>query len=330
MTTPYDSEGAQQRAIHWAVRSAHCEMSAQDKADLQDWLAQDPRHQGAYLRARAGLKIVERGILAEEKGCIPDNDNDAATNNARPRSPLTRLGGFALASLAVAASVAGLVMVMTPAPPSNPPPAHAQAETRKLDDGSLVTLHPGARIDVAMSGDTRNITLLAGEAVFHVAKDRARPFVVRSGAVYAQATGTIYSVRRMGALGGAVHVTEGGVLVWARDEREQAVLLHAGDRLTLAPQSHRIAPSDDRPALPLPQPAVAKISLDNVPLALAVERFNKVNSRQIIIADPEIGKVGIVGLFNANNPERFARSAAIIADADLVYENNNIVIKMKK
>ncbi len=93
----------------------------------------------------------------------------------------------------------------------------------KLRDGSVVTLADGAKIDFALSDRDRKITLLSGAATFKVAKDSSRPFVVRSGDVYAQATGTEYSVRRLGDTGGAVHVKEGSVLVWARDDREQAV-----------------------------------------------------------------------------------------------------------
>lgn len=81
--------------------------------------------------------------------------------------------------------------------------------------------------------------LLRGEATFKVAKDKARPFVVQSGDVYAQATGTVYSVRRVGLTGGTVKVREGSVLVWPHDERDQAVLLHAGGTVTLDPTRTR-------------------------------------------------------------------------------------------
>ena len=64
---------------------------------------------------------------------------------------------------------------------------------------------------------------------------RDSPFVVQAGDVYAQATGTVYSVNRVDRTGGRVKVTEGSVLVWAQDERDQAVLLRAGGELTLKP-----------------------------------------------------------------------------------------------
>jgi transmembrane sensor len=121
-------------------------------------------------------------------------------------------------------------------------------------------------------------------------------------------------------------VAEGSVLVWARDEREQAVLLHAGDKLTLKPTPASRPSSSPRP---LPPPAIAKISLDNVPIAWAVERFNRVNSTRIVVADDEIGAVRIVGLFKANDPQHFAEVVAQFTGANVENEDGVIFIKMK-
>jgi transmembrane sensor len=197
-------------------------------------------------------------------------------------------------------------------------------ETVKLRDGSVVTLARGARIAFEVADGSRKVTLLGGEATFHVAKDKAHPFVVRSGDVYAQATGTVYSVNRIGNTGGAVHVTEGSVLVWARDERDQAVLLRAGGRLSLDP-GPRAAP----PAPALPPPELAQISLNDVPVSTAVARFNRVNHTQIVIADPAIGDAKVIGLFRADDPHQFARAVAALSNGSIIEQDGIIVIKSK-
>jgi transmembrane sensor len=183
-----------------------------------------------------------------------------------------------------------------------------------------------------MRDGVRKVMLLQGEATFHVAKDRQHPFVVQSGDVYAQATGTVYSVRRAGAAGGAVRVDEGSVLVWVRDERDQAVLLHAGDAVTLEPgigRPDRVEAGRQESSPPPPPPELAQISLDNVTIEAAARRFNRINRAQIIIADPAVGQVRIVGLFHANDPERFAEAAAAVAGADAEVQEDRIEIKMK-
>ncbi|MCW2414181.1 FecR family protein [Sphingobium sp. B8D3D] len=198
----------------------------------------------------------------------------------------------------------------------------------KLQDGSVAHLRAGADIVYDMSAKVRKIRLISGQAVFEVAKDATRPFVVQSGDVYAQATGTVYSVNRIGATGGAIHVTEGSVLVWARDGRDQAVLLHQGGKLSLDPGPR--AAVSRAPARPVaPEPVIAQISLDNTPIAAAAERFNRVNQTKIIITDPAIGEIKIVGLFRASEPDRFARAAAAVAGAELVYDKSSNVIKLK-
>jgi transmembrane sensor len=195
-------------------------------------------------------------------------------------------------------------------------------------DGSTATLGDGAQIEVALSDSIRRVTLLSGKATFTVAKDRARPFVVRSGDVYAEATGTVYAVSRAGPTGGTVKVEEGSVLVWARDVRDQAVLLQAGGSVTLDPGPRSLPSSTATPPAPrLPPPDLAQISLDNVSVEAAIVRFNRVNSTKIVLADPELGNIRIIGLYRANDPERFAQAVAAISNARVEHSRGTIVIK---
>lgn len=314
-----------EQAARWAIRSAYGEMTEDARAEMDAWLAADPRHRGAYWRARAGLRLMEDAVDAGQGARHGDNDNPTV----RARSFLAKWNRRALAGIAAGAAGVALLFAMgVPMAPEMPQHTSAAAErvgnNVTLSDGSVVTLAQGAEITVSITGDSRRITLLSGEALFHVAKDPRRPFVVRSGNVYAQATGTVYSVRRVGRAGGRVDVREGHVLVWADEDRSQAVLLHAGGSLTLDPGPVRPSP---RPSLP--PPAVAQISLDDVPIAEAARRFNSVNARHILIDAPEIGEKRIVGLFRANDPDAFARAAALIAGARVEHRGDDIVIVSK-
>src|SRR5690606_8645445 len=138
--------------------------------------------------------------------CAPVNDNGPAHAKAG-LAPLHRgllqWGGRAAAACAaLAISTAALIAVGAPFSAPSDPAGPAAARIVRLADGSVARLGTGARIEARMADDIRKIILLSGEARFEVAKDKRRPFVVRSGAVYAQATGTIYSVRRIGPTGG--------------------------------------------------------------------------------------------------------------------------------
>ncbi len=334
-----------QQATIWAVETAHGEMTPESRADLEAWLNTDRRHRGAYMRACAWLRVMEDAVVdAHSAPPFPNafpphpvsvNDNGHGRIVPTPgalRGALFRWGGRAAAgSAALAMSLAILVAVGIPVPGLfNETELAAGGKVVTLKDGSVATLSRDAQIQVALSDNIRKITLLSGEATFDVAKDKARPFVVRSGDVYAQATGTLYSVRRLGLTGGRVQVKEGSVLVWPRDERDQAVLLHAGGTVSLDPGPVATNPKPSQTAARrLPPPELAQISLDNVPVRSAVVRFNRVNTTQIRLADPAIGDVEIIGLYRANDPEHFAEAVAAISGGHIERSGNFIVIKKK-
>lgn len=290
-------------------------MTEAGHAELAAWLAEDRRNRGAYLRAQAALLAMETAVREGPRPLVSGNDAEYGPVPvvARARWPMR----FAMAAGIAAVGLLGLAALVRPW--QAPVAAPEQTEVMTLQDGSVVTLGQGGQVRVELDGELRRIVLLSGTATFQVAADETRPFVVSSGQVSAQATGTVYSVSRVGGLGATVDVAEGSVLVWEGEASSQAVLLRAGGKLTLDPG---IAPAgmSSRAA------AVAQISLDNEPIVEAVERFNRVNRTQIVVADPAIGQVRIVGLFRADDPEQFARAAAAIAGAEVVQRNDAIVI----
>lgn len=337
-------------AAEWAVETAHGEMTPEKLAELNTWLAADRRHQGAYTRARAWLRATENAIIdtaAEARRIertpkrplpapVSDNDNMFASDAGVPGSAWHGLARWSRRAMAGGAAVAMVAMLLiaqgVPLPlPFGQSSQRGSEEIVHLKDGSVVTLGSDAKIQVVLSANARQITLLGGQATFKVAKDKARPFVVRSGQIYAQATGTIYSVRRVGPTGGTVKVAEGSVLVWPHDERDQAVLVHEGGMITLDPgpgKPARAAAALHTPP-PAPPPVLAQISLDNVPVKMAIQRFNRINNTKIVLDDPSIGEMRIIGLYKANEPETFAKAVATISGGIIVRNGETIFIKMK-
>lgn len=303
---------------------AHGAISRAEGEELEAWLVADRRHMGAYARAQAGLIAMERAVIGGAASTVSNDEADMPTHSTRSRAWLAYFAGTA----ALAASLAVLA-ITAPLGQSLHSSEQAADRVATLKDGSTATLSEDAKILFATSDGVRKVTLLSGRATFHVAKDKAHPFVVRAGDVYAQATGTIYSVERAGHNGGRVDVSEGSVLVWAGEEREQAVLLKAGGSLSLDPGPRGNPLKRSSPTATLPAPEVAQMALNDVSIRSAVARFNRVNSRKIIIADAEIGNMHIVGLFRADDPEMFARAAASVADAEVVADEKSIVIEMK-
>lgn len=317
-------------------------MSDKDRTELEAWLAADRRHRGAFLRARAGLHLLGDTVLragVEHAAVLPacTNYNQLLAGSGKDVGPMRQAvwrwaGRLAVGTVALAATVAGVMLLGSPGILTQQRSGHAMAdasEVLKLRDGSVATLDEGASIAFFLEDGVRKVVLLKGEARFQVAKDREHPFVVQSGDVFAQATGTVYSVRRVGRSGGWVSVAEGSVLVWSRYERDQAVHLHAGGTLTLDP-GPVVSPKAEAPPPPSPPPPdVAQFAFDDTTIVAAAARFNRANTLKIVVADPVVGETRIVGLFRANDPERFAQAAAAVAGGTATRQGGRIVIDLK-
>jgi transmembrane sensor len=82
----------------------------------------------------------------------------------------------------------------------------------KLADSSTVELNAKSRVRVHFTRDERAVDILAGEALFNVTKDSARPFVVGVGGMRVSVVGTQFDVYKK-AHATVVTVVEGRVSV---------------------------------------------------------------------------------------------------------------------
>ncbi len=287
-----------EQAARWAARVAHGRIDGLAYARLQAWLDDDRRNRGAYLRAQAALHTIEQAVL-DQSGKAPVSGAQSA-RRARQAAP-GWIRGFAVAASLAVATWVGAGWWNHDA---------SGQQVMALQDGSRIRLVGDADVRVEIDAHVRRISLIRGTATFEVAKDGSRPFVVEAGRVFAQATGTVYTVSRVGSTGAQVDVAEGGVLVWAGQAREHAVQLRAGGSMTLDPGD---AP-DER-----------QMSFDGVSIAEAVARFNAINGKQIAIADQAIGEVEIVGVFKRDDPERFARAVALLTGAR-ISEHGQVIL----
>jgi transmembrane sensor len=99
---------------------------------------------------------------------------------------------------------------------SAPVYATALGEQRSIqfEDGSTVELNSRSKIRVKYSKQERDVELIEGQALFRVAHDTARPFVVAVGATRVRAVGTQFDVYKK-SNGTVVTVVEGRVAVYS-------------------------------------------------------------------------------------------------------------------
>lgn len=156
------------------------------------------------------------------------------------------IGGGVLA--AAAAAVVTLHFLEVFRAPASPQLAVATEIGMRRDvtlpDHSVVILAGASRLNARFSATQRDVTLVAGEAYFRIAKDKHRPFVVHALDAKVTAVGTAFNVRAENHTV-RVAVTEGVVEVArpvaaAAHRTEEKLHLTAGRELTW--QAGRAAP----------------------------------------------------------------------------------------
>jgi transmembrane sensor len=192
-----------------------------------------------------------------------------------------------------------------------------------------MALNTATETRVLFSESEREVLLSRGEAHFEVAKDRARPFVVRSGNLTVTAVGTAFSVRLEGARID-VTVTEGVVELAQTDTAFAA-----------ADGTPRRVSANQRAIVTAARPVVVQsigqeeaerslawrtgmVAFNGESLAEAVEQVNRHNRRHIVIDDPRLAGRPVVGMFRANDVDAFARAAAAAMGAQNIEEGDVI------
>jgi transmembrane sensor len=291
-------------------------LTASEQDDYLRWISGDPLNREAFARQMAAWRRLD-AVAA----WMPEHGAEANPDLLAPPRRRRIARAFPLVLACAAALAVGLFIARqgrTPAAadaprPSQPPPAAADFQLRTLPDGSVIELNRGAEVAVAYSPGERDVTLLRGEAHFTVAKNAARPFVVRAAGVAVRAVGTAFDVRLSG---GAVDVlvTEGRVRVTSGQAGPgraiPGIAVGAGERASFS------AASASRPAIAAPVPPgqidtylawrVERLDCTGRPLPEIVERFNRHNRIQMKVADPRAAatRLDLLG-FRTSDVEAF-------------------------
>lgn len=297
-------ERAEAEAAAWIARLEADDRSSATDAALQDWLRADPAHAAAFERATELWTILPGAAL-----CGGSHGSAAVQRSARsPGWAMQRPFQALAASLALLISVgAGWWMLNSPADYTT---RLGEQKVATLEDGSRIALNTDTEVDVRYAPEERRVRLDRGEAMFEVAPNTARPFIVTAGDKQVRALGTSFIVRRSGA-GVVVTLLEGKVSVTdVRPSRAAArpAILAPGERFTASAD----APSTiDRPAID----AVTawrrgQAVFADTPLSAAVAELNRYGGPRIAVEDPHLASLRISGVFATNDTAEFASAIA--------------------
>ena len=319
-----------EQAAEWYLRmEEEGDASPAEREQFVAWLKASPAHIEEFMRVRAmhaqlagidadGLPDAEQLLCADESNVVVLTGE--LTGGELHAAKKTRTPVY----WAVAASIVAVLFVIgfTTLRLISPPPdldnryitALGEQRSILLGDGSVVELNTQSQLNVYYTDATRLVELVAGEAVFDVAKDPTRPFRVDAGTAIVEAVGTRFNVYRQNAqtvvtvVEGRVAVSQPQLSVNAPGTQEPGAIaelpvieLVPGNQVAVSAAGAISTPAavDTRKATAWTE---RRLVFDGDTLATVARELNRYNRQQLTISDPVLAQQTISGVFNANDP----------------------------
>lgn len=262
------------------------------------WIASNPRHAVAFAQIEAAWEAAER------LKAVPEDYNDAALAGTNTIGRRLLVGGLAAAALA---AVSAPIIHSLLKDQSRYVTRKGERKVVALPDGSILTLNTASQIAVAFNKGQRVIQLIEGEALFDVAHDPSRPFIVAVRSIRFRAIGTAFNVRLRRDI---VELTVTDGIVAVREEghgnaADHGVQVVAGRGAVVRKGTIAVTPLDRK----LLDQRIAwrdgVIALDDDTIDQAVEEFNRYRDHPMVIGDRRIGSLRIGGRFEVQESDRF-------------------------
>jgi len=254
---------------------------------------------------------------------------DGHVNPLREKRPLPfKLRGIAASLLLAIALILGLRGYLEPERIVTT--GSAEVLQMALPDGSTMYVDARSKVEVAYTDAERIVHIYSGGALFEVAKDPNRPFIVKTELIDAKAVGTRFGVSI--APGVTATVSEGVVEIRARGEANgKVVRLKAGDELRVTDSSLVSPYLKQVDAERKLQWANGMLILGGLSVAEGVEQLNRRNRVQIVVDNPALGNKVIAFAsvkLDAEAPKRYAEIVA--AEPGVTLDETKDVIRLSE
>lgn len=314
-------------AAVWVARLHGPSRSRAMERDCLAWQARSAAHRHAFERCTDTWQDVQ-GVTLSQAFASASASASASAPAPAAHPPTRRVFARWAVGLGVAGALMGAVWKIPPWPAEERyVTGVGEQQLVVLDDGTRLSLNTDTEVRVDLGRSRRTVHVARGEALFEVAKDPSRPFVVRASGSDVVALGTVFSVRvasgrlDVALLEGQVSVRSAEVAQSQRPAEAalapaQPVLMRPGDRLRILAGSgaaQRAAQAQlDRP--PMEQVMAWKRSeavFDDMSLAEAVREMNRYSRTPIQLADqPDLRALRVSGVFRTGDNAAFARAVA--------------------
>jgi transmembrane sensor len=290
-----------------------------EEEQFAEWLEADPANRRAYDDVSGSWEV---SALAASDPTIVTMRNEALMARPPRQRDFSRVWG-ALATVALVLVVLTGISVTYPGFIGKAGDAVAGREqfvlrtgvgeraTATLDDGSTVVLNTNSVLEINYTRLRRDVRLAAGQVLFKVAHDTARPFVVAAANHEVVAVGTEFEVRldgekvRVALLQGRVRVEPIKARGSSRDGN--VAFMVPGQQLVASAAGLEMKPANVRELVSWES---GRVRFDNTRLADAVAEMNRYSRTRILIDDADTGEIRITGAFRTGQSYSFAQTVS--------------------
>jgi len=306
-------------AADWLQRRNFWNLSAEDEAAFQSWLAQSRAHRVAYWRQKAVWDNAQRLVALRPLG-------STYRSTSPSHSPRGAILKFAAAVITVGTICAGGAVYLSG--PSREGAVYSTPtggrETITLFDGSQVELNTNTSLRVRQDSAQRTVVLEKGEAFFDIKHDPKRPFSVSVGGSRVVDLGTKFTVRN----------APGEVKVSLLEGRADFEWANYGKPIVLVPGDVLVATAKTIKRF---RKTKSELSTDlgwrrglltfyRTTLAEAAVEMNRYNERKIVVNDQEAANELIDGTFPTNDVDLFGRVAHSVLGLRVNHKGSSVVI----
>lgn len=268
----------------------------QDHLQFANWRHQSPQHEMAAREAEAlwhGIDTAGKSIRKSTK--------------QRNITRRTLLGLTAAITTGAALHQSALI---GPHLYANYVTGTGEQRSITLIDGSTVLLNAGSALSVNISDKERRIILHEGQALFTVAKDNTRPFIVEAHNGQTRALGTVFDVdiqpRQV-----SVTVVEGtvGVTTDAKlnSVDKNIVVMQANSRIHYQESGFISAPKQVNSDMETAWRR-GKLIFNAKPLGAVIAELERYRSGKIILIGQQLQSLKVTGVFDLTQPEEILQA----------------------
>lgn len=292
-----------QTAASWVIKETEG-LNSCEQNNLDSWLKQDPTHQKAYSQEQD----IRESFNTMPKG-MRDILSKKASKGIKRTNSIQKIKPILIAALFLLSISFSYYKYQDYSKPifSNTYVSSTLKENSIiLPDGSHIVLDVKTSIKVSMFQNKREVNFLKGKALFTVAKDKNRPFIIHSLNTQIEVVGTIFEVSKINEQT-QVNVKEGIVKIsqtYSNKTSKVITLLNKAQSITIN-KAGKVLNYGNKDINIMASWEKGYLLFNQTSLKEAITTFSRYSTKTILLENETVKNTQITGKFSIQEFDKF-------------------------